>query len=163
MTRIRGWAQKGKRLLGYAPNGHWKTTTFLTAICEDGVLAPLVIDGAANGKIFLAWVQQALIPELKKGDIVVMDNVAFHKTKGIKDAIETVGATLEYLPPYSPDLNPIELFFSKFKNVLRSEEPRTKENLWTKIGQIIDRFSPTELQNYIKHAGYQINQKYQSA
>lgn len=154
MTRIRGRAPKGTRLVEYVPHGHWKTTTFLAGIRTDGWLAPLVVDGSINGKVFLAWVEQHLIKELRPGDIVIMDNLSSHKVKGAAEAIESVQASVRFLPPYSPDLNPIEMAFSKLKRLIRSAKERAIESLWQTCGRILDRFSQSEFRNYIKHAGY---------
>ena len=119
MTPLYGWAEIGKRVIDFVPHGHWKTTTFLAALRHDGLTAPLVIDGAINGKIFLAWVKQELLPTLREGDIVVMDNLSSHKVSGVKEAIESVGAKVLYLPPYSPEFNPIEMVFAKLKTLVR--------------------------------------------
>jgi transposase len=127
MTRPRGRAPKGERLLASVPHGHWKTTTFLAALRTTGLTAPLVVDGAMNGELFLAWARLHLVPTLRPGDIVVMDNLGAHKVAGVREAITGVGARLLYLPPYSPDLNPIELVFSKFTWLLRSASARTFE------------------------------------
>ena len=117
MTPLRGRAERGKRVTDYVPHGHWKTTTFLAALRHDGLTAPLVVDGAINGAVFLAYVEQQLVPTLRKGDIVVMDNLSSHKVSGVKEAIESVGAKVIYLPPYSPDFSPIENEFSKFSSL----------------------------------------------
>ena len=154
MTRKRGRSPKGTRLIGYAPYGHWKTTTFLAALRVSGLTAPLVVDGAINGAIFLAYVQQQLVPTLKKGDIVVMDNLRSHKVAGVREAIEKAGARVAYLPPYSPDLNPIETVFSKFKALLRKAGERTVEALWKTCGEIVDCFTETECRNHFRNAGY---------
>ena len=119
MTPLYGWAEIGKRVIDHVPHGHWKTTTFLAALRHDGLTAPMVVDGAINGELFLAYVEQELVPTLRKGDIVVMDNLSSHKVAGVKKAIESVGAQVLYLPPYSPDFNPIENVFSKLKTMLR--------------------------------------------
>ena len=154
MTRLRGRSPIGTRLVEHVPHGHWKTTTFVGAIRASGWISPLVVDGAINGKIFLAWVEQHLAQELKPGDIVIMDNLSSHKVKGVAQAIEAVNAQLLFLPPYSPDLNPIELAFSKFKRLIRSAKERTVDSLWNKCGEVLDQFSGTEFRNYFKHAGY---------
>lgn len=153
MTRLRGRSPKGTRLVDRVPHGHWKTTTFLAGIRTTGWVAPLVIDGAINGKMFLAWVQQHLIKELKDGDIVIMDNLSSHKVKGAVDAIESVGASVRFLPPYSPDLNPIEMAFSKLKRLIRSAKERSVDKLWDTCGKAMDHFSNSEFRNYIRHAG----------
>lgn len=154
MTRTYGRSQRGSRVVAKVPHGHWKTTTFVAALRDEGLTAPTVIDGAMNGDLFLAYVQQQLIPALKPDDIVVMDNLASHKRAGVREAIEAAGAQLVYLPPYSPDLNPIELVFSKLKWLVRSAEQRTVEGLWNFLGQVLDRFTAAECLNYFRHCGY---------
>ena len=154
MTRSRGRALRGKRVIDKLPHGHWKTTTFVAALRASGLTAPLVVDGAINGALFLAYVRQQLVRTLRPGDIVVMDNLSSHKAAGVREAIEAVGAKLLYLPPYSPDFNPIELAFSKFKRLLRSAATRTVDALWHTCGQLIDRFAEHECRNYFKHCGY---------
>ena len=154
MTRLYGRCPVGQRLIEYVPHGHWKTTTFLSALRTDGLFAPLVVDGAINGAIFLAWVKQQLAPTLRSGDIVVMDNLAAHKVAGVRQAIEAVGASVIYLPPYSPDLNPIENVFAKIKGEIRKRKPRTKELCDQLCGECLDWFSPDECSNYLRHAGY---------
>ena len=154
MPRLRGRSLIGTRLVEHVPHGHWKTTTFVGAIRASGWIAPLVVDGAINGKIFLAWVEQHLVKTLQPGDIVIMDNLSSHKVKGVKEAIESAGAQLLFLPPYSPDLNPIELAFSKFKRLIRSAKERAVEALWSTCGKALDEFSESEMRNYFKHAGY---------
>ena len=154
MTRTYGRSPRGSRVVAKVPHGHWKTTTFVAALRDEGLTAPTVIDGAMNGDLFLAYVQQQLVPALKPGDIVVMDNLASHKRAGVREAIEAAGAQLVYLPPYSPDLNPIELAFSKLKWLVRSAEERTVEGLWNFLGQVLDRFTATECLNYFRHCGY---------
>ncbi len=133
------------------PHGHWHTTTFLCGLRTTGLVAPLVLDGAINGDTFLAYVEQFLVPTLAAGDTVILDNLSSHKIAGVREAIETAGAKLLYLPPYSPDLNPIELAFSKLKRLLREAATRSVEALWTTIGQLLTRFTPTECANYIRH------------
>jgi transposase len=154
MTRSRGRAPRGERVIDYVPHGHWKTTTFLAALRLNGMTAPLVIDGAVNGEIFLAYVRQHLAPTLKHNDIVVMDNLSSHKIEGVRKAIEATGAKLLYLPPYSPDLNPIEQVFAKLKALLRKYRERTMDGLWNRLGALIDFFPDTECANYFKHCGY---------
>lgn len=154
MTRRYGRARRGRRVVGKIPHGHWKTTTFVAALRHDRLTAPLVVDGPMNGDVFLAYVRQQLIPTLRPGDLVIMDNLAAHKKSGVRQAIESCGAQLVYLPPYSPDLNPIELLFAKLKWLLRSAEQRTVTDLWNLIGQLIDRFQPTECKRYLRHCGY---------
>lgn len=154
MTRPRGRSLRGTRLVAAVPHGHWKTITFLAALRTSGLTAPLVIDGAVNGAVFLAYIQQQLVPTLRAGDIVIMDNLSSHKREGVREAIESVGATLLYLPPYSPDFNPIEQAFAKFKWLLKSMQERTVDALWTTCGRLLDRFTATECRNYVQHAGY---------
>lgn len=154
MTRPRGRSRKGTRLISAVPHGHWKTTTFLAALRTTGLTAPLVIDGAVNGDIFLAYVRQQLVPTLGADDVVIMDNLSSHKKAGVREAIEQAGATLAYLPPYSPDLNPIENAFSKFKWLLKSAAERTVDTLWQTCGKLLDCFTESECRKYIRHCGY---------
>jgi transposase len=154
MVRLRGRSPRGERLVGYAPHGHRKTITFVAGLRQRGMTAPFVLDGAMNGPMFLAYVTQFLAPTLKRGDTVIMDNLPVHKVAGVQKAIEAVGATLLYLPPYSPDLNPIEMAFSKFKALLRKAAERTIPGLLRRIGRIAESFSPTECRNFLRHAGY---------
>jgi transposase len=154
MTRSHGRAPKGERLNCAVPHGHWHTTTFLCGLRTSGLVAPLVLDGAINGAAFLAYVEQFLAPTLAAGDIVVLDNLSSHKVNGVREAIEARGASLLYLPPYSPDLNPIELAFSKLKRLLRDAAERTVDALWQTIGRLLERFTPTECANYIRHCGF---------
>lgn len=159
MARLRGRSQRGQRVIGRVPHGHWKTTTFVAALRHDRVTAPVVVDGPMNGDVFLAYVQQQLVPTLQRGDIVVMDNLSAHKRAGVREAIESAGAALEYLPPYSPDMNPIELLFSKIKSKLRKAAKRTIEDLWQLLGEIPDQISKNECRNYFNHFGYNANTK----
>ncbi len=154
MTRRFGRCPRGERLLAAVPHGHWKTSTFVAALRTSGLTAPLVIDGAMNGEIFRAYVEQVLAPTLAPGDIVIMDNLGSHKVAGVREAIEARGAAVWYLPPYSPDLNPIEQAFAKLKALLRKEAKRSVESLWTTIGELLPRFSPQESINYFADAGY---------
>jgi transposase len=154
MTRRYGRVARGKRLVAAVPHGHWKTTTFIGALGANGLTAPAVIDGAINGEVFLAYVCQVLVPTLEPGQIVVMDNLSSHKVTGVREAIEAAGAELRYLPPYSPDLNPIEQLFAKFKALLRSIAARSVEALWTAIGTLSVAFSAPECRNYFHHSGY---------
>ena len=154
MTPARGRSPKGCRCVGQVPWGHWKTTTFVCALRCDGLIAPLVLDGPINGEVFRAWVEQSLAPVLQVGDIVVMDNLGSHKVAGVGEAIEAAGATLRYLPPYSPDFNPIEQVFAKFKALLRRAATRTVDGLWSTIGTLLGHFPPDECARYIRHAGY---------
>jgi transposase len=154
MTRTYGRSPIGTRLIERVPCGRWKTTTFLGALRVDGFIAPLTIDGAINGTVFLSWVRQHLCPALRSGDVVVMDNLSSHKVAGVREAIEATGAELRYLPPYSPDLNPIELAFSKLKKLLRDGAQRTIDTLWDLCGKILDEFQEPECRNYFRHCGY---------
>jgi transposase len=154
MARRYGRARRGARVLGAVPHGHWKTTTLVAALRTDGLTAPCVFDGAINGVRFLAYVEQALAPTLRPGDIVVMDNLGAHKVRGVRQAIEAAGAELLYLPPYSPDLNPIEQAFAKLKTLLRTAARRTVDALWRAIGHALDAFTPAECAHYLAHAGY---------
>ena len=154
MTRCYGRSPLGTRLVEKTPFGRWQTTTFLGALRAEGFIAPLTIDGPITGALFRAWVEQHLAPALKPGDIVVMDNLSSHKVVGIREAIAAAGAELRYLPPYSPDLNPIELAFSKLKKLLRDGAVRTVDKLWELCGQILEQFTETECRNYFKHCGY---------
>ena len=154
MTRPRGRAPRGERLVCKVPHCHWKTTTFLAALRISGMTAPLVIDGAVNGEIFRAYVEQHLAPTLFQEDIVIMDNLSAHKVSGVREAIEAVGARLLYLPPYSPDFNPIENAFSKFKWGIKSAADRTVEALWNRCGMLAETFTSSECQNYYRHCGY---------
>jgi transposase len=154
MTRLRGRCAKGKRLIDYAPHGHWKTTTFVAGLRNGAITAPLVLDCPMNGVIFRAWLEQYLAPTLAEGDTVIMDNLPAHKVAGVRAIIEKTGAKLLYLPPYSPDLNPIEMMFAKLKALLRKAKERTIDKLWDRIGLILDEFTPLECENYLTHAGY---------
>lgn len=154
MARLRGRALRGERCRAPVPHGHWKTTTFVGALRLEGMTAPMVLDGAMNGPAFLAYVEQVLVPTLSPGDIVVMDNLPAHKPAAVRAAIEAAGASLYFLPPYSPDFNPIEMAFAKLKSFLKKVAARTKDDLWDAIGLGIDRFTPTECQNYFIAAGY---------
>jgi transposase len=154
MTRLRGRAPKGQRLIGKTPHGHRKTTTFIAALRCDAITAPMVIDGAMNGATFLEYIHQVLVPSLTPGDLVIMDNLPVHKVFGVKAAIEQAGASVRYLPAYSPDLNPIEMVFAKLKALLRKAAERTVTGLWNRIGELIDEFSSQECQNYLIHDGY---------
>jgi transposase len=155
MARKNGRAFKGERLRAGVPHGHWKTTTFVAGLRLTGMTAPMVLDGPINSQWFQAYVDQVLVPTLSPGDIVVMDNLGSHKRAGVRKAIEAVGATLLYLPPYSPDFNPIENAFSKLKALLRKAAERTVEGLWSRIGELLKEFSPTECANFFAAAGYE--------
>jgi len=154
MVRLRGRAPRGDRLVDYAPHGAWKTVTFVGGLRQRGMTAPFVIEGAMNGTMFLIYVKQCLVPTLKRGDIVIMDNLPVHKVAGVEEAIEAKGARLIYLPKYSPDLNPIEQAFSKLKAHLRKAAERTIPHLTRRIGRIVTEFSPKECRNFFRCAGY---------
>ncbi|MEE8445398.1 MAG: IS630 family transposase [Alphaproteobacteria bacterium] len=157
MTRLHGRCRKGERLLAKAPHGRWRTLTFLAALRHDRIDAPCVLDGPINGQSFLAYVEQFLVPTLSPGDIVIMDNLGSHKGRPVRRAIRAAGAKLLFLPPYSPDLNPIEQVFAKLKTLLRKADERTVEATWRRIGALLDHFSPQECANYIANAGYASN------
>jgi transposase len=154
MARRRGRCRRGARLIGRVPHGHWKTTTLVAGLRIDAVSAPFVIDRAMNGRIFRTYVERCLVPTLCPGDIVIMDNLRAHKVTGVREAIEAVGAVLVYLPPYSPDLNPIEQLFAKLKALLRKAAKRTIEGLWSTIGRLLDDLSAEECAHYLAHDGY---------
>ena len=156
MVRHYGRSPRGEPLVAKVPHGHWKTLTLVAALCIDGVTAPYVIDGAMDGATFVAYVEQVLAPTLAKGDIVFMDNLRTHKVQGVREAIAAVGATVRYLPAYSPDLNPIEQAFAKLKAALRKGAARTVTALIKLIGKLIKAFAPDECANYFRHAGYGI-------
>ena len=155
MARLRGRARKGERLRAGIPHGHWKTTTFVAGLRLDGIAAPMMLDGPINGDAFQAYVDQVLVPELKPGDVVIMDNLGSHKGPQVRRAIEAAGASLRYLPPYSPDFNPIENAFAKMKAHLRKAATRTVDALWASIARLIDLFTPAECANYFRAAGYE--------
>ena len=154
MARTHGRALRGQRLRMSVPFGHWKTTTFVAGLTARGLVAPWVLDGAINRDAFEAYVAQVLVPDLRAGDIVVMDNLSSHKGPKVRALIEAGGASLVYLPPYSPDLNPIEMAFAKLKALLRKAQKRSIPDLWTTIGNLLDRFTPAECRNYFHAAGY---------
>ena len=154
MTRLHGRAPRGQRLVASAPHGHWTTMTFLAGLRHDGIVAPCVLDGPINGVLFRAWVEQFLAPTLRPGDIVVLDNLGSHKGIAVRRAIRAAGAHLLFLPPYSPDLNPIEMVFAKLKTLLRKADERSIAAVWSRIGQLLDHFEPAECANYLHHAGY---------
>lgn len=154
MAPLRGWGPKGKRLRGFAPHGHWRTLTFLGALRQNGLAAPCVFDGPINGECFRAYVEQQLAPVLRPGDIVIMDNLGSHKSAAVRRAIRAAGARLWYLPPYSPDLNPIEQAFAKIKHCMRQAQKRTIEDTWRHVGQLVQAIQPPECQGYFKNAGY---------
>jgi transposase len=153
MARLYGWAPAGTRLVDAVPHGHWNTSTFIAGLRENGLVAPCVFRGAINGELFLAYVEQVLAPTLTTGDIVIMDNLSSHKVAGVRQAIEAAGATLLYLPPYSPDLNPIEQAFAKLKALLRAKALRTVDALWNALGSLVACFTPEECRNFLRHAG----------
>jgi transposase len=154
MVRLRGRCQRGERLISHVPQGAWKTITFVAALRHNKMVAPMVLDGPINGAAFVAYIEQCLVPTLNRGDIVVIDNLPAHKVAGVKDAIEAAGATLQYLPQYSPDLNPIEMPFSKFKAFLRKAAERTVGGLCRRIRSFVPTISRAECRNYFRHAGY---------
>lgn len=154
MARLRGRSPRGERCRASVPHGHWKTTTFTAGIRMDGLVAPFVLDGAMDADAFRAYVARALVPELRPGDIVVMDNLATHKVEGVRQTIEEAGASLVYLPPYSPDFNPIEKAFAKLKALLRKAAARTRDDLWAAIGEAINAFTPNECRNLFAACGY---------
>jgi transposase len=154
MARLYGWAPVGTRLVDAVPHGHWNTSTFIAGLRDNGLVAPCVFRGAINGELFLAYVEQVLAPTLTTGDIVIMDNLSSHKVAGVRQAIEAAGATLLYLPPYSPDLNPIEQAFAKLKALLRAKALRTVDALWNALGSLVACFTPEECRNFLRHAGY---------
>jgi putative transposase len=154
MTRLHGWAQRGTRLIDKVPHGHWKTATFLAALRHDRIEAPCLFDGPINGERFLAYVEQFLVPTLKPGDIVVLDNLGSHKGMAVRRAIRAAGARLLFLPKYSPDLNPIEQVFAKLKTLLRKAAARSLETVSGAIAKILATYTPTECANYLRNAGY---------
>jgi len=154
MTPIRGWAPRGTKLIARAPFGKWRTLTFLAALRHDRIDAPCVLDGPINGQSFTAWVEQFLVPTLARGDIVIMDNLGSHKGAAVRQAIRSAGARLLFLPPYSPDLNPIEQVFAKLKLLLRKAAERSVEATWQRIGTLLDAFPPHECASYLRNSGY---------
>jgi transposase len=154
MAPLRGWGAKGERLRAKAPYGHWKTMTFLAALRHDRIDAPFVFDGPINGEAFRLYVETQLIPTLGKGDIVVLDNLGSHKGKAVRKAIRAIGARLLFLPPYSPDLNPIEQVFSKLKHLMRRAAERDPVATWRRAGALLDRFAPDECGRYLVNSGY---------
>ncbi len=154
MARLRGRAPRGQRLRAGVPHGHWKTTTFVGALRLTGMTAPMVLDGPMTGVWFLAYVEQVLVPTLQPGDTVILDNLPSHKGAAVREAIEAAGARLLFLPPYSPDFNPIENAFAKLKALLRKAAARTVTDLWRAIGDSLDAFTPAECANYFAATGY---------
>lgn len=154
MARLHGRSPRGERCRASVPHGHWKTTTFTAGLRLNGLTAPLVLDGPMDGECFLAYVEQVLVPSLTPGDVVVMDNLPAHRVNGVKAAIECAGAKLLYLPPYSPDFNPIEKAFAKLKALLRKAAARTVDDLWAAIAEALKAFTKTECENYFVSSGY---------
>ncbi|MFM7111862.1 MAG: IS630 family transposase [Planctomycetota bacterium] len=154
MARSRGYAPRGKRLISRVPHGHWKTTTFVGGLTKSGIVAPMLLDGPINSDSFKAYVEQVLAPEIRTGDLVIMDNLSSHKTAQVRQALREKGIRVKYLPPYSPDLNPIENAFSKFKSMIRTAALRSIPDLWNSIGRLILKFRPAECANYLRHCGY---------
>lgn len=154
MSRLYGYAPRGQRLIDALPYGHWKTTTFIGGLTTRGLIAPMVLDGAMTAAAFTAYIEQVLVHETRAGDLVILDNLSSHKTASVKQAFENCEIDYLYLPPYSPDLNPIENAFSKLKRLVRSAAQRTVDGLWKAIGKLIDRFNPAECCNYFRHCGY---------
>ena len=156
MTRLRGRAPRGERLIDKTPHGHWQTTTLIAALDVDGIRCSTVVDGAVNGDIFESFVEHVLVPELLEGDIVIMDNLSSHKRVRTRALIEAAGAELEFLPPYSPDLNPIEMIFSKIKQLLRSLGLRMRDALWESMQNVLDQVTTSDAKNCFKHCGYSL-------
>ena len=154
MAPIHGWGEKGERLKAFVPHGHWKTLTFIAALRSRAITAPCVFDGPINGESFLRYIEQFLVPTLKPGDIVILDNLGSHKGEAVRAAIKSAGARLLFLPPYSPDFNPIEQVFAKLKHLLRKAKERTVEATWQRIGSLLETFSSDECSNYFRNAGY---------
>ena len=154
MAPLRGWGPRGRRLEARTPYGHWKTLTFVGALRHDRIDAPWVIDGPINGDLFTAYVRNVLVPTLSRGDVVILDNLGSHKRADARKAIRAVGAHLLFLPAYSPDLNPIEQVFAKLKHLVRKAAPRTVEDTWRKVGDLLDLFSSSECANYLRNSGY---------
>jgi transposase len=154
MTPLRGWAPKGQKLIGKAPFGRWRTQTFLAALRHDRIDAPCVLDGPINGQSFLAYVEQFLLPTLAPGDVVILDNLGSHKSAAVRKAIRSAGAKLFFLPPYSPDFQPIEQVFAKLKQLLRKAGERSMAATWKRVGTLLDNFTPDECANYIRNSGY---------
>ncbi len=154
MTRLRGRAPRGQRLIDKTPHGHWTTTTLIAALGITGMRCSTVVDGAVNGDVFEAFVEHVLVPELRSGDVVIMDNLSSHKRRRVRDRIEAAGARLVFLPAYSPDLNPIEMIFAKVKQSLRSLAYRTRDELWNAMQSVLDHVTPTDAINCYKHCGY---------
>jgi transposase len=154
MSRLYGYAPRGERLIDWLPYGHWKTTTFVGGLTKRGLIAPMVLDGAMDAAAFTAYIDQVLAKETRRGDLVILDNLPAHKTGGVRATFIRCGINVLYLPPYSPDLNPIENAFSKLKRLIRTAAERTVDALWSAIGSLIDSFSPRECRAYFRHCGY---------
>jgi len=154
MTRLRGRAPRGERLIDKVPHGHWKTTTLIAALGIEGMRCSTVVDGAVNGDVFEAFVEQVFVPDLRQGDVVVMDNLSSHKRQRVRELIEDAGARLVFLPAYSPDLNPIEMVFAKIKQLLRSLTCRTRDALWKAMQSVLSQVTPSDAANCYKHCGY---------
>jgi transposase len=154
MAPIRSWAPRGQRLHAHVPHGHWKTLTFIAALRCNRIDAPCVFDGPINGRSFTAYVEQILAPTLRPGDIVILDNLGSHKGEPVRRTIRAAGARLIFLPPYSPDLNPVEQIFAKLKHLMRTAAKRTVEATWRRFGTVLDHFKPDECANYLRNAGY---------
>ena len=154
MTRLRGRAPRGERLIDNTPHGHWKTTTLIAALGVEGMRCSTVVDGAVNGDVFEAFVEQVLVPDLRPDDVVIMDNLSSHKRQRIRELIEDAGGRLVFLPAYSPDLNPIEMIFAKLKQLLRSMACRTRDALWTAMQSVLDQVTPSDAINCYEHCGY---------
>lgn len=154
MARTRGWSERGKPLMGKVPFGHWKTLTSITGLRHDRIVAPFVIDGPTNGEMFTAWIEQCLVPILEQKDVVILDNLGSHKGRPAREAVRKAGARLLVLPPYSPDLNPIKMMFSKLKTLMRKADERSIEATWKRVGTILDASTPDECSAYLRHAGY---------
>ena len=157
MTRLRGRAPRGQRLIDKTPHGHWQTTTLIAALGIEGMRCSAVVDGAVNGDVFQAFVEQVLVPQLKPGDIVIMDNLSSHKRARVRELIEEQRAELRFLPPYSPDLNPIEMVFSKIKQLLRGLAARTRNVLWCSMQSVLDQVTTSDAVNCFRHAGYTLH------
>jgi transposase len=156
MTRLYGWGPKGERVIGTVPQGHWQTTTFVAALRQAGLTAPMVTDGPMTGDLFLGYVREFLCPTLSPSDVVIWDNLSSHQVSGVREAIEARGAILKPLPPYSPDLNPIEQLFAKLKARLRKAGQRTVEAIGDAIGELLNQLTPAECTNYFRNAGYAV-------
>lgn len=154
MSRLFGYAPRGQRLVDFVPHGHWKTTTFVGGLTAEGFIAPMVLDGAMNADAFTTYIEKILAKETRPGDLVILDNLSSHKTAGVRATFDRCRIDYLYLPPYSPDLNPIENAFSKLKRLLQTAAERTVEGLWSAIGRLIDCFPPSECRNYFQHCGY---------